>query len=136
MTAERWQAGPVKLPRPIEKEASVDILKNNIVVGLGIAVAATALAPILLPVLGGVGRPLVKSLVKGGMALYEKGRESVAMAGESLEDLMAEIRTDEATIAAAPASEPEATHADGAHYRNRGNGSAESTAQSAGTVGV
>ncbi len=115
----------------------MDILKNNIVVGLGIAVAATALAPLLLPVLGGVGRPLAKSLVKGGMALYEKGRESLAMAGESLEDLMAEIRADDAARAEEPAGEPEGSHADGAHYRSRGNGAAaEAAAQSAGTVGV
>ncbi len=121
----------------------MDILKNNIVVGLGIAVAATVLAPLLLPVLGGVGRPLAKSLVKGGMTLYEKGREAVAMAGESLEDLMAEVRADEASsVDTAKRAEPGATeaddlHADGAHYRTRGNGAgAEAAAQSAGTVGV
>jgi hypothetical protein len=118
-------------------EARVDILKNNIVVGLGIAVAATALAPLLLPVLGGVGRPLAKTLVKGGMALYDKGRESLALAGESLEDLMAEIRADEATQAETSAGDSGHDHADDRHYRSRGNGaSPEAAAQSAGTVGI
>lgn len=137
MTAERWPAGRVKLPRPIDMEARVDILKNNFVVGIGIAIAATALAPLLLPVLGGAGRPLAKSLVKGGMSLYDKGRESLALAGESLEDLMAEIRADDAASASAQQEHPGPEHADDAHYRTRGNGaSPEAAAQAAGTVGI
>lgn len=133
----------------------MDILKNNIVVGLGVAVAAMALAPLLLPVLGGVGRPLAKSLVKGGMALFEKGRESLALAGESLEDMMAEIRA-EATVQAAqhgahggdtlrqgddgtpPMHRPAgAAGVAGAAGTSGANGAAaETAAQSAGTVGL
>lgn len=74
----------------------MDILKNNLMIGIGVAVAATVLAPMLIPVVSSVGRPFAKSLLKGGMMLYEKGREAVAVAGESMEDMMAEIRADEA----------------------------------------
>ncbi len=115
----------------------MDILKNNIIVGLGIAVAATALAPLLLPALGGAGRPLAKSLVKGGMALYDKGRETLALAGESLEDLMAEIRADDAARAEAAAQQVIHDRAGNTHFHTRGNGaSPEAAAQAAGTVGI
>ncbi len=85
----------------------MDILKSNIVVGIGAAVAATMLAPVLIPVLSNMGRPLAKSLIKGGMLFYEKSREAVAVAGEAMEDLIAEVRQDQAVNGAA-ASAPKA----------------------------
>lgn len=99
----------------------MDLFKNNIVAGVGVALAAAILAPIVLPVAGRLGRPLAKSLVRGGMVLYEKGRETMAVAGESVEDIMAEIRAENKKARAAPASaaperagqaEPEFAHAD------------------------
>lgn len=80
----------------------MDLFKNNVVAGVGLAFAATVLAPVLLPAMGRIGRPLVKSLVRGGMLMYEKGREAMAVAGESVEDLMAEVRAESATAGAAP----------------------------------
>lgn len=80
----------------------MDVFKNNIVAGVGLAIAAAVLAPIVLPVAARVGRPLAKSLVRGGMLLYEKGRETLAVAGESVEDIMAEIRAEHSAAAAAP----------------------------------
>ncbi len=74
----------------------MDLLKNNVAAGVGIAFAATVLAPILIPAMGRIGRPLTKSLVRGGMLMYEKGREAIAVAGESVEDIMAEIRAESA----------------------------------------
>lgn len=79
----------------------MDILKSNIVVGVGAALAATLLAPALLPVLGGVGRPVAKALIRGGMLFYEKSREAVAVAGEVVEDMIAEIRAEDAARRAA-----------------------------------
>lgn len=82
----------------------MDLFKNNVVAGVGLA---TVLAPILLPAMGRVGRPLAKSLVRGGMMMYEKGREAIAVAGESVEDLMAEIRAENRQGAASvPATDP------------------------------
>lgn len=74
----------------------MDILKSNIAVGLGVAVAATMLAPIVLPVVASVGRPFAKSMLKAGMLFYEKSREAVAVTGEVMEDLIAEIRAEQA----------------------------------------
>ncbi len=70
-------------------------LNGNLWVGVGAAVAATILAPVLLPALGAVGRPLAKSLVRGGMVLYDRSREAVALVGEAAEDIVAEIRAEQ-----------------------------------------
>jgi hypothetical protein len=80
----------------------MDILKSHIVVGVSAALAVTVLAPVVLPVMVTVGRPIAKSLLKGGLMLYEKGREAIALAGESVEDMVAEIRAEEAAPAAQP----------------------------------
>jgi hypothetical protein len=118
----------------IDKEARMDILKNNLVVGLGVAVAAAVLAPMLIPTAGSAGRPMAKTLVKGGMALYEKAREALAQAGESLEDIMAEIRAEEASASAqAPASADDTSVA--TYSGNGAQGDGAQTA-AAGSVGV
>jgi hypothetical protein len=90
----------------------VDLFKNNVAAGVGLAFAAAVLAPILMPAMGRIGRPVAKSLVRGGMLMYERGREAMAVAGESVEDLMAEVRAETAATAtagaaAAPAAAPE-----------------------------
>jgi len=72
----------------------MDFLQSKVAVGIGAAVLATALAPVLIPVITAAGRPLAKSLIKGGMMLYERSREAVAAAGEEMEDLMAEVRAE------------------------------------------
>jgi hypothetical protein len=79
----------------------MDILKSNIIVGVSAALAVTVLAPVLVPVMATAGRPLAKSLLKGGLMLYEKSREALAMAGEAVEDMLAEIHAEEAMRAAA-----------------------------------
>lgn len=94
----------------------MDIFKSNIVFGIGAVFAAFIVAPVVLPVLANVGRPLFKAVVRGGMQVLERGREAVALAGESVEDMMAEIRAEEeaaaatAHAAAMPASGQAASH--------------------------
>lgn len=72
----------------------MDIFKSNIVVGLTAGVAATLLAPVLVPAVAMAARPLAKSLIKGGVLLYEKGREGLARAGEEMEDMIAEVHSE------------------------------------------
>lgn len=72
----------------------MDIFKSNIVVGLTAGLAATLLAPVVIPVVAMAARPLTKSLLKGGVIFYEKGRELLASAGEEMEDLIAEVRSE------------------------------------------
>jgi hypothetical protein len=87
----------------------MELFKSNLAVGITAAIAATVLAPVLVPIITVAGRPLAKSLVKGGVILYEKGRETVAGAGEVMEDLIAEVRSElEQQPRAAAASAEEA----------------------------
>jgi hypothetical protein len=72
----------------------MSIFKNNFVVGITAALAATMIAPVLVPAIKRGGRPLAKTLVRGGIILYEKGREAVASAGEMMEDVVAEVRAE------------------------------------------
>ena len=60
--------------------------------GLIAGIGAALLAPIVLPVLGQNGKPLVKAALKEGILLYEKGKEAFAEATDSWEDLVAEAK--------------------------------------------
>lgn len=72
----------------------MSIFKNNFVVGVTAALAATIIAPVLVPAIKRGARPLAKSLVRGGILLYERSREAVASAGEMVEDVVAEIQAE------------------------------------------
>ncbi len=73
-------------------------LPKSLIVG----VAAAIVAPVLLPVVGAVVRPVLKTAIKGGILLYNKGRELVAEAVESVEDLTAEAKAEMESKPAAP----------------------------------
>lgn len=72
----------------------MSIFKDNLIVGIAAGLIAAVVAPVLIPALKKSARPLAKSLVKGGMLLYDKGREAVAGAGEALEDVVAEVQAE------------------------------------------
>jgi hypothetical protein len=95
---------PINLPPEIQ-----NLFRNpvhrNIIIGVGIA----ALLPVVVPTLVRTGRPLIRSAVKSGVLLLEASREAVAEAGETFEDIVAEVkaelsfRHDNAAAAAAAA---------------------------------
>ncbi|MBE9056944.1 DUF5132 domain-containing protein [Sphaerospermopsis sp. LEGE 08334] len=62
----------------------------GIIAGIG----AVLLAPVVIPVVAGVGKPLVKSIVKGGLVAYEKSKGAFAELGENWEDIIAEARAE------------------------------------------
>jgi hypothetical protein len=62
----------------------------NALIGIG----AVLLAPIVIPAVATGLRPVVKSLVKGGMIVTDKVNSMVAEAGEQLDDLIAEVRAE------------------------------------------
>jgi hypothetical protein len=87
-----------------------DFVKGNVVTGLAIGIGAAVLAPVVIPILASVAKPLTKAVIKGGLALYESGRETVAEVGEVLEDLVAEAQaelTEERKAAVAAVAEGE-----------------------------
>lgn len=73
-----------------------NLTKNNLVVGITAGIVASIIGPILIPAIKRSARPVAKTLVRGGMTLYQKGREAAANAGEMMEDVMAEIHAEEA----------------------------------------
>ncbi|MFH7026932.1 MAG: DUF5132 domain-containing protein [Heteroscytonema crispum UTEX LB 1556] len=77
----------------------------GIIAGIG----AVILAPVLIPVVAGVGKPLAKSLIKGGLVLFEKSKGAFAELGETWEDMVAEARAEMAEENHLPAVDTTAT---------------------------
>jgi hypothetical protein len=67
-----------------------DLVKGNVGTGLLIGIGAVVLAPVVAPMVAAAAKPLIKTLIKTGILAYEKGRETLAEAGEAFEDLVAE----------------------------------------------
>ncbi|MFZ5447437.1 MAG: DUF5132 domain-containing protein [Thermodesulfobacteriota bacterium] len=62
----------------------------SILVVLGVAMAA----PIVLPAVAAVSRPLAKTLIKGYLVLSDTIKEFAAEAGEQVGDLVAEVKAE------------------------------------------
>ena len=69
-------------------------LKGNILTGLAIGIGVSVLGPTVLPIIVGAAKPLVKAAIKGGIILYDRGKESFAEVGEVVEDLVAEVKAE------------------------------------------
>ena len=65
---------------------------------------AAMLAPDIMPKLGRILRPLVKGTVRTGYSFAEKAREMVAEAGEHLDDIVAEVRSETEQAVSGPAA--------------------------------
>ena len=83
-----------------------DVLKGSLITGLAIGIGAVVLAPVVIPAAAQIVKPLAKAAIKGGIVLYEKGRETIAEMGEVVEDLIAEAK---AEMASAQEASPDAT---------------------------
>lgn len=86
-----------------------DLFKGNTVVVLAAGVAAALLIPVVLPAVARAGKPFAKGLIKGGLIMYERGRETFAELSEVLEDVVAEARAEleqEHAAAITPAAPP------------------------------
>jgi hypothetical protein len=70
-----------------------DITKGGLSTLL-LGVGAAIVAPTVLPAIGSMLRPLAKVVVKGGVMAYDAVKESVAEAGEQVNDLVAEARAE------------------------------------------
>lgn len=78
---------------------------------IALGVGAVVLAPILLPAIGKVAKPIAKATLKNGITLYEKGKVAVAEANEVWEDILAEAKAEAfAESHPIPNSEPNPNH--------------------------
>jgi hypothetical protein len=71
-------------------------LLSNVLVGT----AALVIAPIVVPAVAAGLRPVAKTVIRGGVYVYEMTWEIIAEAGEQVGDLMAEARAEMVTSAA------------------------------------
>ncbi|MGE0825754.1 MAG: DUF5132 domain-containing protein [Candidatus Binatia bacterium] len=68
---------------------------TTVLVGVGVALVA----PAILPVVGAVVRPVAKGLIKGGLALADSLQELVAEGSEQFSDLVAEVQAERESAA-------------------------------------
>jgi hypothetical protein len=71
-----------------------ELLKRNLLLGIAVGVGATVLAPVLMPTLVKVGRPMAKAAIKNGMSFYLKARETLAEWSEIVDDVAAEAKAE------------------------------------------
>lgn len=57
--------------------------------GLTIGLASVILAPVVIPMLAEIARPVAKAAIKGGILVYDKGRRLMAGTTEKVGDLAA-----------------------------------------------
>ena len=69
----------------------------SILVVLGVVLAA----PIVLPAVAAVSRPLAKTLINGYLTLSDMAKEYAAEAGEQISDLVAEVKAERGAAAVA-----------------------------------
>jgi hypothetical protein len=61
---------------------------------LALGAAAVILAPAAIALMGSIVRPLAKAAIKGGLMVYEKGREVTTETTETFGDLTAEAKSE------------------------------------------
>ena len=82
------------------------LLDNGLKIGTPvlIGIGALILAPVIIPVVGAVVKPLAKATIKGGLSLVQKGRELISEAVEVFEDISAEVKAELIAERAGPAA--------------------------------
>lgn len=72
----------------------MNLRMGNMTTGIGLGLGVMLAAPIAVKMISGLGRPLLKEAVKGGLYIYDQSRTILAEARESIEDLSAEARSE------------------------------------------
>ncbi len=99
------------------------------VLGFAIGVGCTLVAPLAVSICAPAVRPLAKSVLKRSLLAANTVLEKLAVAAESITDLIAEVRSevDEELLRKGPPAAPAHVHGDGASIEAEANGLAEPT---------
>jgi hypothetical protein len=83
----------------------MNLFGNGLKFGGAIAIGAAAvlLAPIVLPVIAGILKPVAKGVIKGGLLAYEGAKVALAETKETIEDIAAEAKAEIAVSQKPPA---------------------------------
>jgi Protein of unknown function (DUF5132) len=65
--------------------------------GLAIGIGALILAPVAIPAVAAIVRPIAKATIKSGLILVERTMELIAEAKETIEDMTAEAQAEMAS---------------------------------------
>lgn len=79
--------------------------EQKILLGIGIGLGLGLLVKSLAPAFQGMGRPVAKAAIRGGMGRLDAGRERLARWKETWEDLVAEVRAEMEEIGKAAVDE-------------------------------
>lgn len=71
-----------------------DYLRSDMAKGVAIGAGVVVLVPLAAMILAPLARPLLREALKGGLRVYEKGRETLAELGETFEDVAAEVQAE------------------------------------------
>jgi hypothetical protein len=82
--------------------------ERKILLGIGIGLGAGLLIKSLAPAFQGMGRPVAKAAIRGGIGRFDAGRETLARWRETWEDLIAEVRAEMEEVAKAAVEVEEA----------------------------
>jgi glucose dehydrogenase len=63
---------------------------GSVAMGAGVVL----LAPVVIPVVGAILKPVAKALIKGSILAYEGAKVSIAETKETIEDIAAEAKAD------------------------------------------
>ena len=87
------------------------IFGNGLKFGGAVAIGAAVvlLAPIVLPVIAGVLKPVAKGVIKGGLLAYEGAKVALAETMETIEDIAAEAKAEIAESHEGPGQGQEAS---------------------------
>lgn len=88
------------------------ILQSDGAKGVAIGVGAVLVGLAAIPTLIMVGRPVARVAIKSGILFLEKGREAMAIATESLDDLVAEVQSELVTGRGGETRSPEETESE------------------------
>jgi hypothetical protein len=65
--------------------------------GLAVGIGVLILAPVAIPAVAAIVRPIAKATIKSGLILVEKTKELVAETKETIEDMKAEAEAEMAS---------------------------------------
>lgn len=89
---------------------SINLGSGNIGTGLVVGAGAAILAPIVMPLVGGLLKTVTKGVIKTGLLAYEGGKGVVATTTTTFQDLAAEAKAElsegGAPAVAAPKAKP------------------------------
>jgi hypothetical protein len=66
---------------------------GSLITGFALGLGAAYLMPDLMPAVGRAGRPALLALMRTGLQLYERGRETLAELQETAGDMVAEAQS-------------------------------------------